>query len=223
MLTKASLVPSTALTDIAGKSVLFVREPDGDFEMHEIAVGESGVGDVEILSGLREGEADRRHRRVYVEEHRFEEHARRARGQLVVALLAWIVHWSLRNRQLVVMAALVFIVFGIHAAIELPLDAVPDVTNVQVQVITTAPALSPVEVEQYITVPVERSMAGIPHSTEVRSISKYSLSVVTIVFADGTDVYFARQLVNERMREAQDAVPRAVRSGDHGAGDLGGG
>jgi cobalt-zinc-cadmium resistance protein CzcA len=124
-----------------------------------------------------------------------------------VALLAWIVHWSLRNRALVLMATAVFIVFGIHAAIELPLDAVPDVTNVQVQVITTAPALSPVEVEQYVTVPVERAMAGIPHSTEVRSISKYSLSVVTVVFADGTDIYFARQLVSERMREAQGAVP----------------
>ena len=80
-------------------------------------------------------------------------------------------------------------------------------TNVQVQVITAAPALSPVEVEQYVTVPVERAMAGIPQSTEMRSISKYGLSVVTVVFQDGTDIYFARQLVNERMREAQEAVP----------------
>src|SRR5262249_17401139 len=112
--------------------------------------------------------ASRGQRSVHPQERRFEEHARRARGELAVALLAWIVHWSLRNRAVVVMATLVFIAFAIHAAIELPLDAVPDVTNVQVQVITTAPALSPVEVEQYVTVPVERAMAGIPHSTEVR-------------------------------------------------------
>jgi cobalt-zinc-cadmium resistance protein CzcA len=85
---------------------------------------------------------------------------------------------------------------------------VPDVTNVQVQIITAAPALSPVEVEQYISVPVERAMSGMPKTAQVRSVSKYGLSVVTVVFDDGTDIYFARQLVNERMREATDAVPR---------------
>jgi cobalt-zinc-cadmium resistance protein CzcA len=69
-----------------------------------------------------------------------------------------------------------------------------------------------VEVEQYVTVPVERAMAGVPKSTEVRSISKYGLSVVTVVFEDGTDIYWARQLVNERMREAQDAVPSSTAS-----------
>jgi cobalt-zinc-cadmium resistance protein CzcA len=107
----------------------------------------------------------------------------------------------------VVVAALLFLAFGLHAASELPIDAVPDITNVQVQVVTTAPALSPVEAEQYVTIPVERAMAGIPHATEVRSISKYGMSVVTIVFQDGTDIYFARQLVNERLRDAADAVP----------------
>ena len=96
---------------------------------------------------------------------------------------------------------------GVRAAVSLPIDAVPDVTNVQVQIITAAPALSPVEVEQYVTVPVERAMAGLPKSTEVRSISKYGVSVVTVAFDDGTDIYWARQLVNERMREAQEAVP----------------
>ena len=96
---------------------------------------------------------------------------------------------------LVLVATALLVVVGVRAAIELPIDAVPDITNVQVQVITPAPALSPVEVEQYVTVPVERAMAGIPKVEEVRSISKYGLSVVTVVFDDGTDIYFARQLV----------------------------
>ncbi|CAN5181321.1 CusA/CzcA family heavy metal efflux RND transporter [soil metagenome] len=125
-----------------------------------------------------------------------------------MALIRLILGWSLRNRMLVVVGFLVLIGFGARAALRLPIDAVPDVTNIQIQIITTAPALSPVEVEQYVSVPVERAMAGIPKTTEVRSMSKYGISVVTIAFEDGTDIYFARQLVAERMREAEDAVPR---------------
>jgi cobalt-zinc-cadmium resistance protein CzcA len=124
-----------------------------------------------------------------------------------VQFLGVIVAWSLRGRAVILVATVLFVLFGIRAAVNLPIDAVPDVTNVQVQVITAAPALSPVEVEQYVTVPVERAMAGVPRSTQIRSISKYGLSVVTVVFADDTDIYFARQLVSERMREVQDAVP----------------
>jgi cobalt-zinc-cadmium resistance protein CzcA len=125
----------------------------------------------------------------------------------MLAFLSAVVRWSLLNRPIVLVATTLFIAVGLRAATQLPIDAVPDITNVQVQIITAAPALSPVEVEQYVTVPVERAMAGIPKTTEVRSVSKYGLSVVTIVFHDGTDIYWARQLVNERMREAQDAVP----------------
>ncbi len=124
----------------------------------------------------------------------------------MLALLSFIVRWSLHNRVMVLMATLFFVAVGVRSAVTLPVDAVPDVTNVQVQIITTATALSPLEIEQYVTVPVERSMAGLPKSTEVRSISKYGVSVVTVVFADGTDIYWARQLVNERMSEAQEAV-----------------
>ncbi len=124
-----------------------------------------------------------------------------------MALLGWLVRWSLRNRPIVLVGVLLFVFVGLRAASTLPIDAVPDITNVQVQIITAAPALSPVEVEQYVSVPVERAMAGIPKTTEVRSISKYGLSVVTVVFRDDTDIYFARQLVNERMREAQEVVP----------------
>jgi cobalt-zinc-cadmium resistance protein CzcA len=125
-----------------------------------------------------------------------------------VNLLSAIVHWSLANRPLVLVASLLLIALGVHSAVRLPIDAVPDVTDVQVQVITAAPALSPLEVEQYVTVPVERALAGVPKSTEIRSVSKYGLSVVTVVFADGTDIYFARQLLDERMRTVEDAIPR---------------
>ncbi|MFZ5445117.1 MAG: efflux RND transporter permease subunit [Myxococcota bacterium] len=125
----------------------------------------------------------------------------------MLSLLSAVVRWSLHNRAIVLIATALFVAVGVRSALQLPIDAVPDVTNIQVQVITAAPALSPVEVEQYVTVPVERAMAGLPKSTEVRSVSKYGLSVVTVVFVDGTDIYWARQLVSERMREAQEAVP----------------
>jgi cobalt-zinc-cadmium resistance protein CzcA len=124
-----------------------------------------------------------------------------------MGFLSAIVGWSLRNRPVVLFAALLFTVLGIRAATRLTVDAVPDITSIQVQVITSAPALSPVEVEQYVTVPVERALAGIPRSIELRSLSKYGISVITVVFEDGTDIYFARQLVGERMRQAQAAVP----------------
>src|SRR4030095_7811493 len=101
-----------------------------------------------------------------------------------MAFLAAIVAWSLRNRPIVIMVTILFAVIGVRAATKLPIDAVPDITNVQIQIITPAPALSPVEVEQYVSIPVERAMAGIPKSTEVRSVSKYGLSVVTVVFED---------------------------------------
>ena len=120
--------------------------------------------------------------------------------------LSAIVAWSLRNRPIVVVATLLFVLFGIRSSVTLPIDAVPDITNVQVQIITSTPALSPVEMEQYVTIPVERAMAGVPHSTQIRSISKYGISVVTVVFTDDTNIYFARQLVSERMREVQDSV-----------------
>jgi cobalt-zinc-cadmium resistance protein CzcA len=126
-----------------------------------------------------------------------------------VALLSGIVSWSLRHRALVLLATGLLVIVGVRSAIDLPIDAVPDITNVQVQVITPAPALSPTEVEQYVSVPVERAMSGIPKVEEVRSISKYGLSVVTVVFDEGTDIYFARQMVLERMRAAEEAVPSA--------------
>ena len=122
-------------------------------------------------------------------------------------MLDAIVRASLRNRPLVLVGTALLVALGVAAVVRLPVDAVPDVTNVQVQVITPAPALSPLEVEQYVTFPVERGLGGIPSLEQLRSVSRYGLSVVTAVFRDGTDIYFARQQINERMREIADSIP----------------
>jgi heavy metal efflux system protein len=96
---------------------------------------------------------------------------------------------------------------GIWSALRLPIDAIPDVTNVQVQINTNAPALSPLEAERQITQPIEVAMAGLPDVEEVRSLSKFGLSQVTVVFADHVNIFFARQLVQERLQEAREQIP----------------
>ena len=118
-----------------------------------------------------------------------------------------ILEWSLKNRVMVIIASLVLVVGGLTAMVSLPIDAVPDVTNVQVQVLTSSPALGPEEVEKFITTPVEQAMSGLPELVEVRSTSKFGLSAVTIVFQDGTDIYFARQQIGERLAAAKEAIP----------------
>ena len=118
-----------------------------------------------------------------------------------------LVDWSLRNRFLVIALSIVLITAGGRSMLDLPIDAVPDVTNVQVQVLTKAPALAPLEIERLITFPVEAAMAGIPDMENVRSVSKFGLSAVTVVFEEGTDIYRARQLVQERLPEAREAIP----------------
>ncbi len=114
---------------------------------------------------------------------------------------------SIQNRWLVIMAAMAVGAFGAWNFTRLPIDAVPDITNVQVQVNTVAPGYSPLEVEQRITFPIETAMGGLPKLDYSRSLSRYGLSQVTVVFKDGTDIYFARQLVNERIQQAKDKLP----------------
>lgn len=92
----------------------------------------------------------------------------------------------------------------------MPVDAVPDITNNQVQIITNAPTLASQEVEQFVTYPIEQSLANLPDLTEIRSISRFGLSVVTVVFDDDVDIYFARQLINERLKEAEDEIPKGM-------------
>ena len=131
-------------------------------------------------------------------------------------MAAKIVDWALNNRAMVLLMSFLLIVAGVVHMLRLPIDAVPDVTNVQVQVLTKAPALAPLEVERLITFPVESAMAGLPDIEEVRSISKFGLSAVTIVFEEGTDIYRARQLVQERLSEAREAIPE-----DYGSPEMG--
>jgi cobalt-zinc-cadmium resistance protein CzcA len=122
-------------------------------------------------------------------------------------MIGTILEWALRNRALVLILSAAMAVGGFLAAAGLPIDAVPDVTNVQVQVLTSAPALGPVEVEQFVSTPVELVMSGIPRLSEIRSISRFGLSAVTLVFDEGTDIYFARQMVAERLPTAREAIP----------------
>ncbi len=121
-----------------------------------------------------------------------------------------IVQACLRQRFLVLILLAGLIGYGSYSAFKLPVDAFPDVTNIQVQVITTWPGMSPVEVEQQITFPVEVTMAGLPDMVELRSLSKFGLSLVTVVFQDSVDIYFARQLVLERLIEAKEKLPKGA-------------
>src|SRR5262245_44150911 len=112
----------------------------------------------------------------------------------------------LQQRLLVLALTALLVGVGAWSAFWLPIDAVPDVTNVQVQINTNAPALSPLEVERQITLPVETAMAGLPDVEEVRSLSKFGLSQVTVVFKDHVNIYFARQLAQERLQEAREQI-----------------
>ncbi len=114
---------------------------------------------------------------------------------------------SLRQRAFVLLAAAVLVAVGVWAALRLPLDAVPDITNPQVQINTAVTALAPEEIEKQITFPIENTMSGIPGMVELRSLSKSGLSQVTMIFEDGTDLYRARQLVSERLQQVGEDLP----------------
>src|SRR5215831_1245292 len=121
-----------------------------------------------------------------------------------------IIHFAVKQRLLVLLMVGFMIGAGIYSFQRLPIDAVPDVTNVQVMVLTSAPALAPLEVERQITFPVEVTMSGLPDIAEIRSTSKVGLSVVTVVFDDSVDTYFARQLVAERLSQAREPIPASI-------------
>jgi cobalt-zinc-cadmium resistance protein CzcA len=118
-------------------------------------------------------------------------------------MLNGIILWSLNHRFLVIALTLVLVVVGLRTLSRLPVDAFPDTTPVQVQINTTAPALSPLEIEQQVTFPVEQVIAGLPGLDQVRSISKFGLSQVTVTFEEGTGIYFARQLIMERLQTVE--------------------
>ncbi|SPS01109.1 CusA/CzcA family heavy metal efflux RND transporter [Cupriavidus taiwanensis] len=121
-----------------------------------------------------------------------------------------LIRFAIAQRWLVLLAVLSMAALGLYSYTRLPIDAVPDITNVQVQINTAAPGYSPLETEQRITYPVETVMAGLPGLEQTRSLSRYGLSQVTVIFRDGTDIHFARQLVNQRIQEARDQLPPGI-------------
>ncbi|MCC6659570.1 MAG: CusA/CzcA family heavy metal efflux RND transporter [Phycisphaerales bacterium] len=125
-------------------------------------------------------------------------------------MLEGILHFSIRNRWLIVLLTLLAAAVGVHSLRRLPIDAVPDITNNQVQVNAVAPSLAPVEVEKQVTFAIESALAGIPGLRSTRSLSRNGFAQVTAVFEDGVDIYFARQQVSERLGEARESLPPGV-------------
>ena len=125
-------------------------------------------------------------------------------------MLENIVSLSIRHRWLVIITVLGLCVLGIYNFNRLPVDAVPDITNVQVQINTKAAGYSPLEVEQRITFPIETVLAGTPKLDYTRSLSRYGLSQVTAIFEDGTDIYFARQLISEKLQQIKSEIPNGL-------------
>lgn len=125
-------------------------------------------------------------------------------------MLDQIIKFSIKNKIVIGIMTLLLIIWGLWSATKLPIDAVPDITNNQVQIITICPTLAGQEVEQLVTFPIEQSIATVPGIEETRSISRFGLSVITVVFKEKIDIYFARQLVNERLKEAVDRIPKGI-------------
>lgn len=125
-------------------------------------------------------------------------------------MLNRLLEFSIRQRVFVLLATVVLIGIGVYSALRLPIDAVPDITNVQVQINTAVPALAPEEIEKLVTFPIENEMSGIPGLTELRSLSKFGLSQINLIFEDGTDIYRSRQLVSERLQTVIDELPAGL-------------
>ena len=125
-------------------------------------------------------------------------------------MLEHLLHFSIRRRGLMLAAVLALAALGAWSFTQLPIDAVPDITNVQVQINTEALGYTPLEAEQRVTFVVETAMAGLPRLAYTRSVSRYGLSQVTVVFADGTDIYFARQLISERLQALRASLPAGL-------------
>jgi cobalt-zinc-cadmium resistance protein CzcA len=125
-------------------------------------------------------------------------------------MLQQLISFSIKNKVIVLLFTAALALWGIFSLMSLPIDAVPDITNNQVQVVTTSPSLAPQEVEKFITYPVELSMANIQHVEQIRSISRYGLSVVTIVFDEDFPVLQARQLVSEKLQSISSEIPPEI-------------
>ena len=125
-------------------------------------------------------------------------------------MLERLLQFSIKQRWLMMGLAVVISIIGIRSLLTLPIDAVPDITNVQVQINSEAHGYSPFEIEQRVTFPIETAMSGLPGLDQTRSLSRYGLSQVTVIFKDGTDIYFARQLISERLQQVRSQLPTGV-------------
>ncbi|RPI17240.1 MAG: efflux RND transporter permease subunit [Ignavibacteriae bacterium] len=125
-------------------------------------------------------------------------------------MLEKIISVTLKQKGLIIFVSFIILIFGIFSFIKLNIDAFPDVTNIQVEVVSYADGLSATEIERSVTYPIEMSMRGLPNVKQMRSVTKFGLSLITIVFEDDVDIYFARQLVFERLGEAKESVPKGV-------------
>ena len=125
-------------------------------------------------------------------------------------MLATLLRFSISHRWVVVMATAAVAALGAYCVVNLNVDAVPDITNKQVQINTAVTGLAPVEIEKSVTFPIEWAMQGVPGVSEIRSVSFYGVSQVTLIFNDNVDIYRARQLVSERLAEARESLPPGV-------------
>ena len=125
-------------------------------------------------------------------------------------MLDKIIKFSIKNKIVIGIMTLLLIIWGVWSATKLPIDALPDITDNQVQIITQAPTLASQEVEQYVTYPIEKAMANLPDIVEMRSFSRFGLSVITIVFKDEVNIYFARQLIGEKLKQAEKDIPASM-------------
>ena len=200
-------VPRSALQMINGERIVFVRTPDG-FVSRKVEVGAGDDDSVEILSGLTPGERD-----CSLEHLRSQGGTgkkRHPRGVTATFMFKQIISFSVHQRWLIVLLTALVSAFGVWSLTRLPIDAVPDITNNQVQINTLAPSLSANEIEKQITYPIENALAGIPGLEFTRSLSRNGFSQVTAVFGEKLDIFFARQQVNERLMAAKEEFPPGV-------------
>ncbi len=125
-------------------------------------------------------------------------------------MLEKIISYTLKQKGMIIFLSLLIVAFGLYSYLTLPIDAFPDVTNIQVEIVSHADGLSAIEIERNVTYPIEMAMRGLPDVEQLRSVTKFGLSIVTIIFKDNVDIYFARQLVFERLGEAKESVPKGV-------------
>ncbi|KAK0331404.1 hypothetical protein LTR94_029069, partial [Friedmanniomyces endolithicus] len=193
----AIVVPEEAVQSLNGRDVVFVRTPKG-FKATPVTTGQRSAGRIEIVSGLGAGQTIAT------------KNAFLLKAELGKGMIANLIALAVRARWAVLFIFLAIAGIGVWQLTKLPIDAVPDITNNQVQINTVDRRLSPVEMEKLVTYPIETALAGIPGLETTRSISRNGFSQVSAIFSEKTDLYFARQQVGERLTQARDTLPDGI-------------